>query len=334
VYVKQDDEALTRSYTYLSNDFTSNFDTETVAVFGQLDSQLNERLSLTIGLRVEQRDADYVNSETLTFSPSETFTGGKVVLSYQQNDDTMFYGSINRGYKAGGVNTDGTLPDNYRQFDAEYLWNYELGYKVSLLNDHAYIRAAIFYMDREDMQVKTSQVITREDNTTEFIASIGNSAQGYNRGVEIEAAWQLSDTIELQSSLGILETQVDDYLNAEGELFSNPDQAHAPSYQFSAGINYQPNEQWLMSIGVEGKDSFYFSDSHEQQSQSMELVNASLSYFQENWQVKVWARNLLDKDYDTRGFYFGNDPRDGYTDKTYTQLGEPAVFGATLTYQF
>jgi outer membrane receptor protein involved in Fe transport len=89
-----------------------------------------------------------------------------------------------------------------------------------------------------------------------------------------------------------------------------------------------------MNLSVEGKDSFYFSDSHDQQSESMTLVNASVSYLQDNWQMKIWARNLFDKDYATRGFYFGNDPRDGYTAKTYSQLGEPAVFGATLTYQF
>ena len=40
----------------------------------------------------------------------------------QQDEDTSFwYGSINRGYKAGGANTDGSLPDELRSFDPEYL---------------------------------------------------------------------------------------------------------------------------------------------------------------------------------------------------------------------
>jgi hypothetical protein len=43
---------------------------------------------------------------------------------------------------------------------------------------------------------------------------------------------------------------------------------------------------------------------------------------------------MLDEDYATRGFYFGNDPRDDYAAKAYTQLGEPAVVGLTLDYQF
>jgi len=43
---------------------------------------------------------------------------------------------------------------------------------------------------------------------------------------------------------------------------------------------------------------------------------------------------MIDKEYQTRGFYFGNDPRDGYTSKAYYQYGEPAVFGLTFDYNF
>ncbi len=50
--------------------------------------------------------------------------------------------------------------------------------------------------------------------------------------------------------------------------------------------------------------------------------------------ISLWGRNITDEDYHIRGFYFGNDPRDGYVDKTYYQLGEPAVFGATFNYSF
>jgi hypothetical protein len=64
------------------------------------------------------------------------------------------------------------------------------------------------------------------------------------------------------------------------------------------------------------------------------LLNASISYLQENWQLKIWGRNLANKDYANRGFYFGNDSRDGYDAKKYTQLAEPLVWGVTLDYQF
>ena len=334
VYFKQDDEDLLRQYTYASGDFTSINESTSVALYGQLDTQLAEKWSLMSGLRIENRSADYNNSDLFDDSIDDTMVGGKLVLSYQQNEDSMWYGSINRGYKAGGHNTDGTLPEDLRTFDPEYLLNYEIGYKISLLENSAYVRTSVFYMDREDMQVKSSKTIIREDGSSEFISYLGNAATGSNYGVEIEGAWYINDLINVYGSLGLLDTEFNDFVNADGVSLSGREQAHAPNYQFNVGINVQPTDHWLINLSVDGKDSFYFSDSHDEQSEAVALLNASVAYIQDNWQIKIWGRNLANEDYANRGFYFGNDPRDGYTAKQYTQLSEPLVFGATLDYQF
>ncbi|AAZ27492.1 TonB-dependent receptor [Colwellia psychrerythraea] len=334
VYFKQDDEDLLRQYTYASGDFTSINESTSVALYGQLDTQIAEKWSLMSGLRIENRSADYNNSDLFDDRIDDTMVGGKLVLSYQQNEDSMWYGSINRGYKAGGHNTDGTLPEDLRTFDPEYLLNYEIGYKVSLLENSAYVRTSVFYMDREDMQVKSSKTIIREDGSSEFISYLGNAATGSNYGVEIEGAWYINDLINVYGSLGLLDTEFNDFVNADGVSLSGREQAHAPNYQFNVGINVQPTDHWLINLSVDGKDSFYFSDSHDEQSESVALLNASVAYIQDNWQIKIWGRNLANEDYANRGFYFGNDPRDGYTAKQYTQLSEPLVFGATLDYQF
>jgi len=334
VYFKQDDEDLLRQYTYADGDFTSSFNTQSIAIYGQLDSQLNEQWTLTTGLRIEQRSADYVNSDNFSDNPDDTMLGGKLVLSYQQDDDTFWYGSINRGYKAGGTNTDGSLPENLRTFDPEYLINYELGYKVALLDNAAFIRAAVFYMDRTDVQVKSSKTISREDGSAEFVDYLGNAATGSNIGVEVEANWQFNEVVELYGSLGLLDTEFNDFINADGVSLDGRQQAHAPNYQYSVGINIRPTEYWLINISADAKDGFYFSDSHNKRSKSVELLNASIGYLRDDYQIKLWARNLTNEEYANRGFYFGNDPRDGYTDKQYTQLSEPLVFGITADYQF
>ena len=333
-YFKQDDEDLLRQYTYADGDFTSTNERTSMAAYGQLDTQLSERWSLISGLRIENYSADYNNSDLFNDSIDDTMVGGKLVLSYQQSQDSLWYASINRGYKAGGHNTDGTLPEDLRTFNPEYLLNYELGYKVSLLDNSAYVRSSVFYMDREDVQVSSSKTIEREDGSSEFISYLGNAATGTNYGVEVEAAWQLNNFVNVYGSFGLLETEFNDFINAEGESLDGREQAHAPNYQFNVGINILPTENWLINLSVDGKDSFYFSDSHDEQSESVALLNASIAYIQDNWQVKLWGRNLTDKEYANRGFYFGNDPRDGYTAKQYTQLSEPLIFGASLDYQF
>jgi iron complex outermembrane receptor protein len=334
IYVKQEKEDLLRQYTYLSSDFSSSFDSDNIAAFIQFDSQLTQQLSLTTGLRLERRNSDYTDSEQLSFGPSDTMVGGKVVLSYQMDKNNLFYGSVNRGYKAGGANTEGTLPTELREFTAEYLWNYELGYKVSLLDNQAYVRSAVFYMDRDDMQVRTSFLQEREDGSTDFVSYLGNAATGTNIGLELEAGWQISPELEIYGAVGLLDTQYNGFIDADGTDKSGDEQAHAPSYQFNLGLNYQLSDHLRVNISVDGKDEFLFSDSHNEKSAAIEVVNMSISYAKDDWQVKVWARNLFDESYATRGFYFGNDPRDEYTAKAYYQLAEPAVFGATFNYNF
>ena len=189
-------------------------------------------------------------------------------------------------------------------------------------------------MDRTDVQVRSSKTIARDDGSSEFISYLGNAATGSNLGIEIEANWQLNELVELYGSLGLLDTEFNDFINAQGESLNGRQQAHAPNYQFNLGINIQPSEHWLVNFSVDGKDAFYFSDSHDEKSESVALINASLSYLHDNCQVKIWTRNLTNENYANRGFYFGNDPRDGYTAKQSTQLSEPLVFGITLDYQF
>ncbi|MFQ3339280.1 MAG: iron complex outermembrane receptor protein, partial [Colwellia sp.] len=245
IFYKQDDEDLLRQYTYADGDFTSTNESKSIAVYGQLDTQLAEKWSLISGLRIENRTADYNNSELFNDTIDDTMVGGKVVLSYQQNEDSLWYASINRGYKTGGNNTDGTLPDDLRTFEPEYLMNYEIGYKVALLNNDAYIRSSLFYMDRTDMQVKSSKTIIRDDSSAEFISYLGNATSGSNYGAEIESAWTINDYVNIYGSIGLLNTEFDQFIDDEGNSLTGEEQAHAPNYQFNVGINYQPTDEWL-----------------------------------------------------------------------------------------
>ncbi len=43
---------------------------------------------------------------------------------------------------------------------------------------------------------------------------------------------------------------------------------------------------------------------------------------------------MFNQDYETRGFEFGNDPRDFYETHTYVQFAEPRMAGVSFTYQY
>lgn len=325
---------LTREYTFQAEDFDSSFEVNRVAVFAQTETALSEATTLTLGARLERHESEYDDSEGVSFEPDDDLWGARVALEHMLNANTLIYASVSRGYKTGGFNTDGTLDVDLREFDPEVLYNYEIGVKGSWLQDTLVARASLFYMSRDDMQVSSSVTRVRPDGSVEFIAFLGNASEGANWGVEAELDWRPTEPLRLFASLGLLETEYEDYINGNGDDLDGRDQAHAPGYQFFAGAQYDFLGGWFARLELEGKDEFYFSDSHNEKSAAYELLNASVGLAQGAWSVRVWGRNLTDEDYRTRGFFFGNDPRTGYEGRGYTQLGEPRRIGVTVDWAF
>ena len=348
LYYLGDREDLRRRYTYLESDFTSRYDTDTLALFGQLESRLSERLTLVTGLRAEQRSTEYSDNNGVASDPEKALWGGRLVLEYRLGDEHLLYAGVSRGYRANGVNaailasrelTDdpalGEQLEALATFDEEHLVNYEAGFKGRFLTDTLRMRLALFYMDRQDQQARGSLVIPREDGSTAFVDYTSNAAQGSNAGLELEIDWLAGDDLTLYANLGLLQTEFDEYVNADGADLSGRHQAHAPAYQYAAGGRYDLGHGFYLRLDLEGKDDFYFSDRHEVKSPAQDLLHLRLGYTGGNWTAALWCRNLTDEDYYVRGFgSFGNDPRKGYIVEPYYQYGEPRLLGVSASYSF
>ena len=333
MYWRDQDEQLLREYTYAGGDFTSDFDTTNKALYAQLDTELSESLTLVSGLRVENRDAYYSGSDSVAHSVGESLWGGRLALQYQITADQMIYGLVSRGYKAGGVNSDPALVSEDREFDTELMWNFEAGLKGRWLEDRLQAQVAAFYQKRDDIQIKQSLVQSRVDsNAVDFTDYFGNAASGANYGIEVEFNWLASESLTWFGSLGLLSA---DYDIPKSEDLDSRQQAHAPDYQFALGGSHQISDTLSISVDVEGKDKFYLSSSHNEQTQAYELVNARINYFLNGWDLSLWGRNLTNKDVIVRGFGgFGNDPRKFYATEAYYQFGEPRMFGVSGQYDF
>ena len=339
IYYQNRDVDLERQYTWLASPFSSTYETSNVAVYGQVATPIGPKTTLITGLRVEQYQGDYTDSNGFIQDTDDVMVGGKIALEYQVIDRTMIYTSITRGYKAGGINSEALAKakdeglnlsaDFFQQhtsFDPEYLWSGEFGVKGSSLDDKFTLRLAAFYMHRDDIQLKAWQVEGQQ-----FTGYVDNASSGSNYGLEVEGSYQLTDNLFLTGSAGYLNTEIDDFVTQSGLNQDGREQAQSPKYQYAFTARYNFTSELYGMIGVEGKDDYYFSDSHNSQAPSSNLVNLSFGYEADMWAVRAWARNVFDETVPTRGFEFGNDPQDGYTTHTYTQLGEPRVAGVTFT---
>ncbi|MEE4277056.1 MAG: TonB-dependent receptor [Halieaceae bacterium] len=345
VYALSDDERLHRAYTFASADFRSRFQADTIAAFGQLDLRLDERWSVGAGLRLARRSMDYTDSAEVGAAPQETLWGGKLSLSWEHEEIGLLYAAISRGYRAGGVNAgilafpatgeEESQLRPLRFFDTESLYNLEIGHKGSFADGRLRSAVTLFYMDRAEQQVRGSLVIPRPGGSTAFVDFTDNAADGYNLGLEAELRARIGVALEVYLNAGLLRARFRDYTNADGRDLAGREQAHAPGYQFATGLSWRPLPSLLVDLQYEGRDAFYFSDRHDARSTAFGLVNLRLAWERERWELSLWARNLFDEDYFTRGFgSFGNDPRKGYVLEEYRQFGEPRQLAASLEFRF
>ena len=356
LYQQQKNADLTRKYTWNDSDFVSDYDVANIALYGEKRFALSSSITIAAGLRVENYKGEYADSNGTIETTDDTMWGGHFTASKQYNKSFMSYFRISRGFKAGGVNgealsklNDDTLQQFYSElkdhasFKPETLSNTELGLKYISTDNKLTASATLFYSTRDDMQIKQWLI----DNSVPpvFVGYLSNAPSGSNSGVETNVSYQLLNTVRLYGAFSILETEVNDFYRLEEDENDNEyrlsldgrEQAHAPKYQFNLGTDWQITDRITANLNLSGKDEFFYSYSHDEKSDSVVLTNASLSYKGDMLDVTLWARNITDEEYGVRGFYFDNDPRDGWdndTEKNYEQFGEPSVIGIKIDYVF
>jgi outer membrane receptor protein involved in Fe transport len=336
VYYKDTTEDLTRNYTYLSTPFSSKYDTQNKAIYGQLDSHLTSELTLIAGLRLEQWDAQYSDSNLENIDTDELLTGGKIGLNYQEATNRLYYVTLSKGYKPGGVNANSSLSPEDKEYQTETLWNLDAGLNSSHFDNKIKSRLNLFYGKRKDQQVKNSKLIPHGDGSTEFVDFLDNAAEGTYYGLESEINYYPNDSLHLYTSLGLLKAKFDEYVNSvDGTDMTGRAPANSPEYQYNVGFDYMFMDAWTFKANVEGKGSYYFSDRHNEKADAYALLHSSLEYMNGNFSASLWVRNITDAEYQVRGFgSFGNNPGNGYTTELYTQQGAPRTAGLTVSYDF
>ncbi len=317
----------------------SEYNIKKFAIFGQLNFTINEKTSLSTGLRIEHNSADYTNSYLESFSPNDTMIGGHIELTHKLDKSTTLYSTISQGYKSGGFNlaidpNTTNAPVNYK---TEKATNIEIGLKTKTQSLQTSVSA--FYTYRVDPQF---------DGYTYAGAYYTYFTQNFdhatNYGIEGDFDWKVNNNWNVFGSLGLLKTTVSgtsytafpDTNDEYNLLYVNGrEQAHAPSYQFSLGAQYRHDNGFFARVSTRGMDKFYFDNVHNQESKAYTVADARIGYELEDWEVYMWGKNLFDKEYATRGYYITNEPNYDYANTNqYIRLGDPRQIGVTARYHF
>lgn len=238
----------------------------TYAAFLEVEANLTDRLTLTVGGRLTKENIDLTDFSSLlhdsdrnpflyayssaganSVAPSAPIlTGivpdiensiteptGRIMLSYDVSDDSMLYSSYSRGYRSGSFNGQSLIPvPNF--VPAEFVDAYEVGLKSRLFDNTLQLNGAVFYNDYQGQQVQEIQ------NGASFLRSLDGRLYGF----ELDAVFQPSDRFTLSGTLGYLNSEYDD-----GQFLAPGDPSATDPRGIALGGNSFPfSPEWTASI--------------------------------------------------------------------------------------
>jgi iron complex outermembrane recepter protein len=174
------------------------------------DSSTGEQSCFDTGQVFET--APCTNLDKTVEKEDQTF---RLNASFQATDDVMFYATWSEGFRPGGVNRRGTFPP----YKADFLTNYEVGWKTSWADNRLHFNGAIYVGDWDDFQFS----FLGENGLT----NITNAGKASLQGIEVDLQWKATDSLTVYGGFALQKAELaEDFcrsLDANGDQLSPTD---------------------------------------------------------------------------------------------------------------
>ncbi|MCC2616550.1 TonB-dependent receptor [Aestuariibacter halophilus] len=245
----------------------------------------------------------------LAASDSWSKVTGRLVTSFEIDDDQMLFVSYSTGYKSGGF--DSLVPIDQSQgqqaFEPEDTTNFEVGYKA-VLADQLVMNLTVYRTELDNFQIS---VESKPPGNSQAVPSIINENRSID-GLEIDLRWQATPNLILSAVSEIRSTDVETpaFYNAEGVLVD------ARNESFDASTNYTLSANWYPDVDFAQVNVFVdyvFVENIRDQDPDLESykravdayfadrkdLNARVAFSSEDdkYTLGIWAKNLLDERY-------------------------------------
>jgi iron complex outermembrane receptor protein len=302
--------------------YDNSIDTQSVALFANVEQPLSEKTSLTLGLRYTDESTDYSaigQANIATFVDDQTgFTvpawnalgkvsdsniSGKLALQHKFNINHSGFISFSRGFKSGGYN--GALISSAEEaqnndYGAETLNAYEVGLH-SQLSKAVRLYSAAFYYDYQDQQVFMNQsAITPGAPPLQLLSNVGESSI---YGLELDLSAQISSALSTQLSIGYLpEANLASFVDAAGVEVTDNRLPFTSKWNIAAQADYviaMSKGQLHLHLNADYQSKFYFDQNQSDfaAQDSYVLWNARVAWEYTNWSVGGWVKNLTNETY-------------------------------------
>jgi iron complex outermembrane recepter protein len=280
-------------------------DNQEYAVYGQAEYAFADRWSAIVGARYYEADLRMRFGEN-DIKPSFDDFSPKVGLSYHYSPDVLFYTTIARGFRVGGVNvpTINPPPNDFSEgFDPDHVLSYEVGVNSVLAGGRLRADAAVFYARWEDMQ---QEILVENDNGQQQ-AIVANAGRAHSSGVEAEITALLPAYLTLSLGGAYLDSELDeDAVNPNvpgGFVPSGTRLENVPKFSGSISLSqeYPVSNNLLLASSLNathrGETHAAILDIPGSTSDAYTLVNLRIGVRQASgaWDVSLFANNVFDK---------------------------------------
>jgi iron complex outermembrane receptor protein len=309
-------------------------ETTSYSGFGQLEFDMTDTLTFTIGARVIQEEKDYdmkANGFFIATGPdstnegeplpnvpvagapfsfqdesSDTLWAGKLQLDWRPQDGMLVYGSVSRGVKAGSYNAPllgsylGSGGDVSLPYEPEELMAYEVGFKASL-GDRTRLNGATYFYDYKDSQAF-------------LFVGVGGvviNADAENYGAELQLETTPIDGLDLSVGIAWIDATTKDVpLRFDSPLPPRDVQpTYTPEWQATALARYS----WealggRMNVRADASysDEYFYNlrNFSADKYDSYVLVNLGIGWASEDnaWLLSLDAKNVTDEKAGLQGY--------------------------------
>ena len=263
------------------------------------------------------------SSPSIPANASDSFFTPRFSIEYAANEDMLFYGSVAKGAKPGGISTVGAGASGFDPqgfaFDRESMWVYELGTKTSWDEGKVVLNAAVYYEDFSGKQTSSQVQLSNGLVGTRTV----NASSAEVKGLEIDAAWAPVEGMNLSAGYSYIDATYGDFktnssgvaaiaavgnctvvtvgtsLSCELDRTGNRLEGVA-KHSLVLGASYErplvDDINWLIETDVQYQTNRFDTADNILQLQGYWMVDLRAGLTSDNWSVVAFANNLFNDD--------------------------------------
>ncbi len=303
-----------------------------VGVYGEATLAFADRFDATIGVRgdYETKEARLETIYSPAIAPGSLVTGDEsygdvspqFTAAYRVAPGRLVYGTVSRGFKAGGFNPS-SLPGD-EAYGEEHSWSYESGVKTQWLGDRLAVNASVFYIRWRDLQVNAPVLGV----PGRFF--IDNAAAASSKGIELEAVTRVAPGCDIFAGFGFTDAMFGEDSVSSGVDVSGRRISNTPRYTGNVGGQYtmavRPGADAFIRAEVTFRGSYHYDDANTAEQEAYSLAGFRAGVRGERLFAEAWTENAFDTFYVPVAFAYPGLAPSGFVGES----GAPRTFGVRL----